>query len=341
MRVEVTLFTRRQLLGGLAVSAVGLGYQSSTVQAQTQELIIYSGRKEPLIQPVLDQFQKATNIRIVLRSGDASALANQLLEEQNNPRADIYIANDAGVLGKLTDAGVLQPYSSPETEKIPSGYRGSGWIGVTGRARVIMYNKNMLKDDLPTSVLDLTDPRWKGKLAAAGTSNESMLGHLTALRELIGDTKTRDFVKGLVANQTTFFKGHTEVRKAVGRGEFPLGLLNHYYYHLQLAEGSPVGVIYPDQSSAQMGTVINVSGAGIIKGAKNLAAARRFVDFLLTAPAQQTFAKANYEFPLLPGVAAQEGVRSLADFKVAPVALSSLGKELDSTLKLATGAGMP
>ncbi len=335
------MLTRRKWLGIWVAGAVFLtGIPSAP--AQTQELIVYSGRKEPLVQPVLDLFQKQTGIRVVLKTGDGSALANQLSEEQNNPQADVFIATDAGVLGRLGNSGVLQPYTSSAVQKIPARYRGTGWVGVTGRARVIMYNKNLVKEnELPTSLFDLTDPKWKGKIAAAGTANESMLGQVSEMRTALGDEKTRDFIKGLVANQTTFLKGHTDVRKAVGRGEFPLGLVNHYYYHLQLAENSPVGVIYPDQGAGGIGTMINVSGAGIVKGARHQAAAQQFIDFLTTAPAQQIFAKTNYEFPLLPGVAAQSDVRSLGEFKVTQVPLSVLAREVDASLKLANTAGMP
>ncbi|UFP96802.1 extracellular solute-binding protein [Gloeobacter morelensis] len=334
--------TRRQVLGVLAVGGLFAAVPSVGLAQGGEELVVYSGRKEPLIQPVLERFQKETGVRVVLKSGDASALANQLIEEQKNPQADVFVANDAGVLGRLGNLGVLQPYLSASIAKIPARYRGAGWVGVTGRARVIMYNKSLIKEaDLPKSLLDLSDPKYKGKIAAAGTANESMLGQLSEMRQVLGDEKTREFVRSLVANQTTFLKGHTDVRKAVGRGEFPLGIVNHYYYHLQLAEGSPVGVIYPDQGAGQMGTMINVSGVGIVKGAKHTAAAQRFVDFLATAPAQEIFAQANYEFPLLPGVQAQAGVRSLGDFKVTQVPLSALAKEVDGSLKLANGAGMP
>jgi len=311
-------------------------------KAEAKELVLYSGRKEKLLQPVLDAFTKETGIKVILRAGGSSELANTVMEEKNNPQADAFIGNDAGTLEMMRKEGLLQSYDSEAVRKVPANLKSEDntWVGVSARARVIIYNTNLVKEnELPKSVFELTDPKWKGQVAMAKSSNESLIGHVTAIRVLKGDKAAEDFLKGLLANQVKVLKGHTEVRQAVGKGEFKLGLVNHYYYHLQKKEGSPVGVIYPDQDPDQMGAPLNVSPVGIIKGAKNLEAAQKFVDFLLKPETQKLFAEVNYELPVLPGVPVNEA-KGYDDFKQSDVQLGVLGKELGNTIDLLEKVGL-
>jgi iron(III) transport system substrate-binding protein len=186
---------------------------------------------------------------------------------------------------------------------LPSEFLGADntWIGLTRRARVIMYNKDLVpEDELPTSIFDLTDPKWRGQIAAAGSTNGSMQAQIAAMRQLLGEEeRLKEWLNGLIANEVTFFGGHTDVRKAVGAGEFKLGLVNHYYFHLQQAEGSNVGIIFPDQGEGQIGLITNATSAAVVKGGKNLPAAQAFLDFLVSETGQKLFAEQNYEYPLL------------------------------------------
>lgn len=306
-------------------------------------LVVYSGRKEPLIKPVLDAFEKDTGIKVTLRSGGASELANAIIEEQKSPGADVFIANDAGTMEMLRQKGLLQPNPSQALKVIPEDLRAKdgSWIGVSARSRVIMYNTNLVKEsELPRSIKDLADPRWKKQVAMSASSNESVIGHITALRLTMGDAETEKLLRSLMSNQVQSLKGHTEVRKAVGSGEFKLGLVNHYYYHLQKQEGSPVGVIYPDQEEGQMGVPVNVAGAAIVKGSKNSESARKFIEYLVRPQTQELFAKLNYEIPVIEGVPANDAKR-LNQFKRTPVKMEQLGSELNNTINLIEKAGLP
>lgn len=315
----------------------------TTLAQPSGELVIYSGRSEPLIVPVIRLFEQQTGIKVTLQSGTATALANLILQEQPNPRADVFIANDAGTLEFLKLKDALQPYLSEQIRKIPEHFRArdGSWLGVSGRSRVIMYNTKLLKpEELPKSVFELTAPTWKDKIAMATTRNESVIAWVTALRLVKGDEFTKDYLLKLKANGVVTLNGHTDVRKAVGRGEFPLGLVNHYYYHLELRDGSPVGVIYPDQGPTDIGVFVNAAGAAIVKNAKHLREAQRFLDFLASPEAQKLFAELNFEYPLLPGVPTAPGVRPLETLKLMPVRLDELGKELEKTLKLLDEVGL-
>jgi iron(III) transport system substrate-binding protein len=226
-------------------------------------LVIYSGRSEPLLQPVLDAFKaQYPDVEILLKAGSNSEIANALIEEQANPQADVFITTELFTIQSLAEQGIFQSYRPSDADLLPQEFLGpdNSWTGLTRRTRVIMYNKDQVsQEELPTSVFDLADPKWKGKIAAAGSTNGGMQAHIAVLRQLIGEAETEAWLKGLTDNDVTFFGGHTDVRKAVGAGEFSLGLVNHYYYHLQLAEGSNVGIIYPDQGEGQIGLVANAT----------------------------------------------------------------------------------
>jgi iron(III) transport system substrate-binding protein len=161
------------------------------------------------------------------------------------------------------------------------------------------------------------------------------------MRELVGEERTAEFIRGLVANETRFFGGHTDVRKAVGAGELKLGLVNHYYYQLSRAEGAPVGVVYPDQGEGEMGVLVNSTNAGMVRGGPNLPAAQSFVDFLLTREGQKVFADLNYEYPVREEVALAEGVQPLDEHRLAEIDLKTLFAELEPSKALMESAGLP
>jgi len=309
------------------------------------DLVIYSGRSEPLIQPVIEAFgKKHPSLEIKLKAGSNSELANALLEEAANPVADVFVTTELFMVQSLRAQGVFQTYRPANAERLPAEFIGpdNQWIGLTRRGRVIMYNTELVSmEDTPKSIFELTDPKWKGQVAAAGSTNGSMQAQIAAMRALIGEGATEAWLKGLLANEVTFFGGHTDVRKAVAAGEFKLGLVNHYYFHLQQAEGSPVGVIYPDQAEGQIGLITNATAAGIVQRAPDLLAAQSFIDFLVSEEGQKIFAELNYEYPLLQGVAARQEVAPLAPFHLAEVDVSKAAQDFEATFQLMEQVGLP
>ena len=309
------------------------------------DLVIYSGRSEPLIQPIMDAFKaKYPGVNLLLKAGSNSELANGLIEEQANPQADVFITTELFTVQSLAGQGIFESYLPKGANQLPAEFLGAdnAWTGLTRRARVIMYNKDLVSEaELPTSILDLTDPKWKGQIAAAGSTNGSMQAQIAAMRQLLGEEETEAWLNGLIVNEVTFFGGHTDVRKAVGAGEFKLGLVNHYYYHLQLAEGSNVGVVYPDQGEGQVGLFTNATAAAVVNGAAHAPAAQAFLDFLVSEEGQKLFAELNYEYPLLPGVALKEGVQALEAFKLADVDVVKAALDFDATFDLMEKVGLP
>lgn len=329
----------------LAACAPAAAPQAASAPAAAGELVLYSGRSEALIRPVVERFQaKHPNIQVALKAGSNSELAAALLEEKGNPQADLFLTTELMTVQRMANEGVFQAYQPAPAGDLPPAYHHPGWLwtGLTLRARVIIYNTDLVSaDEAPQSIEDLTDPKWQGQIAAAGSANGGFQAHVAALRQLIGDEATEAWLNGLKANAVTFFGGHTDVRKAVGAGEFKIGLVNHYYYHLQKAEGSSVAVVYPDQGEGRMGVVVNATGIGVIQGARNAAAAGAFIDYLLSPEGQKLFAELNYEYPVLPGASLQADVKPLAEFRLAEFDVVRAADSLDSTLDMLERAGIP
>jgi iron(III) transport system substrate-binding protein len=322
---------------------VAEGDPTAGAQELDGDLIIYSGRREPLFEPVVAAFEEATGIDVSVKYGSTAELGNALIEEKNNARADLFSGTDAATAEQLRSEGVFAPFDDPALTTLPDGFHADdgSWVGVSGRARVIMYNTEALTEaDLPQSVFDLTDEKWKGKVAMPATTNSSFTAWVSSLRKLKGDEETEAFLQGLKDNDITVLREHTDVRQAVGSGEFELGLVNHYYYQLEKEAGSPVGVIYPDQEPGGIGVLVNVAAASIVAGAAHEENAIAFMKFLLSEEAQTIFAETNFEYPLVEGVTATRADKPRGSFTESAVSLTELGAMNESTLDLIDGIGL-
>ena len=329
---------------GTTVILLILGWASAimlapTTPASASELVIYSGRKESAIKPVVDLFERKAGVKVVLKIGKTSGLANEILQERQRPRADIFIATEAGVCQVLAREGMLDPYAPATARVIPPEYKsGRGyWTGISGRARVILYNTGLVKDrEVPSSVLDLADPKWNGKIAIAGTRERTTLSWLGALVHVLGEAKAKAYIDGLLRNGLKVLPDNSDVWRGVGSGEFALGLTNSPNYHLALKAGLPVGVVYPDQGPSGMGSLVNPNAVAIVKGARHLVLARRFVDFILSQEAQAILVRHAFEIPLVSGMDAGE-VRPLSSFKSLKISEERLADLEERTIRLFPG----
>jgi iron(III) transport system substrate-binding protein len=329
---------------GTTVILLILGWASAimlapSAPASASELVIYSGRKESAIKPVVDLFERKTGTKVVLKIGKTSGLANEILQERQRPRADIFIATEAGVCEVLAREGALDSYAPARARSIPSEYKSSKgfWTGISGRARVILYNTRLVKDEeVPSSVLNLTDPKWNGKIAIAGTLERTTLSWLSALVHVLGEAKTKAYIDGLLRNGLKVLPDNSDVWRGVGSGEFALGLTNSPNYHLALKAGLPVGVVYPDQGPSGMGSLVNPNAVAIVKGATHLVLARRFVDFILSQEAQAILVRHAFEIPLVSRTDAGE-VRPLSSFKSLKISQERLADLEERTIRLFPG----
>ncbi len=320
------------------------GRQNNTAaDAETNsQLVIYSGRKEPLILPIIESFEKETGIEVILKSGSTEELANLLMQEGENTQADVYVSTDASLLQELSARDMFRPITAENVSQIPAEYRAKDntWTGVSGRARVLIVNTDLVQEsEYPDSVYDITDEVWADKVAMAKMTNESVVTHMSAIRTLRGDQFLTDFLNGLKNNNVTMLGGHTDVRQAVARGEFPIGFVNHYYGHLQQQESDNIAILYTDQGEGMDGSFVNVSGVGILAAGVNNEEAQRFVEYLLSSAAQQKFAELNFEFPLVEGFRS-ENTKNLGEFKQMSVDLHEVSTKRQETLELIKAQGL-
>ncbi|UUU32296.1 iron ABC transporter substrate-binding protein [Streptomyces sp. CA-210063] len=347
-------------LGGLlALGATACGSEQAarTEAAQTEagraeaqagsdkKITVYSGRSESLVEPVLEDFQEASGITVEVRYGDTAQMAAQLQEEGSRSPADVLLAQDAGALGAVAEKGLFAELPDEVLDKVPTAYRDEDgeWVGVTGRVRTMVYDTDQVSEaDLPKSVFELTEPEWKGKVGIAPT-NGSFQAFITAMRVEHGDEKTEDFLAGLKANDAQIREGNAPIVADVDSGELASGLVNHYYvYELAKEEGATVDALkaknhfFPDKD---IGSLVNVSGVGVLDKADDDADVREFVDYLLGTQAQTYFAEQTYEYPLIDGVATAPGLPRLSSLNTPDIDLNDLD-DLAATVQMIRESGL-
>ena len=305
-------------------------------------LTVYSGRNEELIGPLIERFEEQSGIEVSVRYGGSSALAALLLEEGDRSPADVFLAQDAGALGAVQAASLFRPLDGELLDRVAPVYRSREglWVGLSGRARVVIYNTDALSaGDLPDSILDFADPRWKGRLAWAPT-NGSFQAWVTGLRLAIGEEAARAWLEAVQANEPLVFPNNTSIVAAVGRGEVDAGFVNHYYLYRFIAEqGEDFAARNHYTAPGDPGTLINVSGAGILASSHRVEDAQTFIDFMLSAEAQRFFAEANSEYPLIEGVPGAAGVPSIEEIQPVAIDLSRL-EDIERTLELLRSVGV-
>lgn len=327
-----------------ALIAVSL-FLALPVQA-ADELVIYSGRSDKFIKPVVKAFTEQTGIKVVLHSAKSTALLNKLNVEGKRTSADLFISNDAGSLQKGSELGLFQPISASLMAPIPAGLRAEDntWVGLSARARVLVVNTQAKDLDFVNSVFDLADPRLKGRLAITHSANGSYIAGATVYMLAAGEDKTRDWLKGMKANvDNQVFNKHSKIVKAVASGKRDVGLVNHYYIYRHLAKDpkAPIAIRIPDQGKDGMGVAWNVAGVAISKYSQKKALAEKLISFLVSEQGQKMFAEVNREYPARGGVPAASEVPMAGSYKVASVPMMELGMKRNATLDLIETVGMP
>lgn len=311
--------------------------------AQARELVVYSGRSEPLVGPLFQRFTEETGIQVAVRYGDTAELAATILEEGRNTPADVFFAQDAGALGALAAAGRLQTLPSQLLEQVDARFRSPEgyWLGTSGRARVVAYNTDLVDpEQLPGSIWGFTDPRWKGRIGWAPT-NGSFQAFVTALRVLEGDQRAEEWLRGILANEPRVYRNNVAIVDAVGRGEIHVGFVNHYYLFRFLKERGDAFPVRHHYTNADAGSIVNIAGVGILDVSQKAEEALALVEFLLSQESQQFFTDQNAEYPVVLGVEVQSHplLLPLSDINTPDIDLSQL-EDLQGTLELLFKVGV-
>ncbi len=327
----------------LLLTALALAGCGGDDEGASDTLTVYSGREEELVAPLFERFEEETGINVDVRYGDSAELAATIAEEDDNSPADVFFAQDPGSLGSVDSQ--LAELPDDVLERVDETFRDADgrWVGTSGRARVLAYNTDELSEaEVPDSVFDLTDPKWKGKIGLPPT-NASFQAFVTAMRLDVGDERTKQWLEDLKANEPKFYEKNTPTVEAVASGEIDLGLVNHYYLYLVKEEQPDAPIENKYLPGDDPGALVSVAGAGILDGAEHTDAAERFVRFLLEDEQQRFYTEEaeEAEIPLVDGIEPREGVPTLAELsgRGPDVDLSSFGEELERTLELLNETG--
>ena len=304
--------TVRFTLVAMLTLMVGCGGTAS------EEVVVYTSVDDVFARPVAEDFEQAAGIVVRLvpdtEETKSTGLVNRLIAERERPRADVFWSGDPVRAALLKRQGITASYTSPNAHGLPTQYSDpeGHWTGFSARARVLIYNRALVPDgEEPLSIMDLLEPRFQGQACIANPLFGTTSMHAAALFEALGDERARGFFEQLIENGGRIVSSNGEVRRRVAAGDCALGLTDTDDANVALQEGKPVGVVYPDQET--IGTLITPNAVVLIEGGPNPAAARRFIDHLLSPETEQALAESDAaQMPVRPWVEIPDRVRPLA-----------------------------
>jgi len=310
-------------------------------EASAQELVVYSGRGERLIKPVLDEFTKETGIKVILHTAGTVELFNKLMAEGDRTPADVYLTVDAGTLERARIAGLLQPLKSDIiTRNIPAEMRATdnSWIGLSFRMRVIAYNPQKVKPAEIKTFESVMDPKFKGRLGIRTGSNVYPQSHTAMMIAEKGEEATEKFLRVIVANAgDKIYPSDSRAVEAVAKGEVDVAIVNHYYVYRHLikspADTATLAFVVPPK------TAYNVSGGGILKTSKNKETAQRLIEFMASDKGQAMFAEENREYPANPKIPTHPDMIKRDSFTVSSTSLSTMGRYMVPAIDLIDKVG--
>ncbi|HXQ88832.1 MAG TPA: extracellular solute-binding protein [Solirubrobacterales bacterium] len=327
------------LLAGCGFSTEDSGGGSN--EPETEGITLYSGRIPAAIGPAVDMYEAAADRDVQVRFAETADLAATLVEEGDASPADVFFAQEPGAIAAVAEAGLLAKLPKDILDLVPARYRDpeGRWVGVTGRARVIAYNRDVVEEsELPPSPFGLTDPKWKDRVGWSPASS-SMQEYVTALRAKYGDERTKQWLGEMVDNGAVSFPDNVTIRDAIAKGEIDVGLINHYYVAQAISEEGPsypVAVYFPPGG---LGSLMLLTSVGVLESSDRKPEAFAFVRSLLSPKSQAFFTSSSKEYPLAKGVEPDPSLSvPIADIPVSDSSLVDL-KELQGTIELMKEAG--
>lgn len=349
--------TRRTFLSvGTAAATVAIGQfgkaraQSPVIRvAQSNTVLnLYSARHYDTDTALYDSFTAATGIKVNLIEAEADALIERIKSEGANSPADVFITVDAGRLWRAEQEGLFQPVTSEKLQAVPANLRHPQglWVGLSKRARVIMYDKTKVNPAELSTYEALTDPKWRGQILVRSSSNVYNQSLVGALMEVLGVPKTEEWAKGIVANFARPPEGNDTAQiKACAAGVGSIAIANTYYLPRLAKSEDPaeraiaekIGVFFPNQRDR--GTHVNISGGGVLKNAPNREAAVKFLEHLVSPASQEIFAKSNSEYPVVAGVPLDPVLEAYGNFRDDSVNAMIFGRNNANALQVMDRAG--
>ena len=307
------------------------------------ELTIYTSRQPQLIEPIIEKFSLETGIKVNFLSGNAQELMERIDVEGDNSRADIFMTVDAGVLWQAAERDIFKSTNSKILEEnIPSYLRDpeKRWFGLSKRARTIVYSNDQFNDNDFSTYEDLADPKWKGKLCLRTSKKVYNRSLMASMIDTYGFEKAKEVVTGWISNLATeVFSNDTNALKAVSSGQCGLTIVNTYYLARLLDDPQYNNLTLFWANQNDRGVHINISGAGIVKTSKNKEAATLLLEYLSSEEAQDFYASANKEYPVLAGAMVHESIKDWGEFTEDNINVGKLGTLQKEAVFLAQEVG--
>lgn len=322
---------------------------TSSETNESKEVNLYTARHYDVDDELYADFEEETGIKVNVIKGEADELLERIKREGDATQADLFLTADAGRLHRAKADDLLQPVSSDLLdEQVPANFQDSDqmWYGLTKRARVILYDKETVQPEELSTYEALTEEEWNGRVLIRSSENIYNQSLLASFIEINGEEEAKEWAAGMVENFARDPEGgDRDQAKAIAAGIGDVAIMNTYYFgqmlnsedpeEVKVAEG--LGVFFPNQDTT--GTHINVSGAGVVKAAKNKENAVKLLEFLSAPEAQETFASANYEYPVNENVEPSELLTSWGEFKEQDIPLSTLGEHNSKSILIFNEVG--
>ncbi len=315
----------------------------SCANQSNDELTIYTSRQPQLLEPILENFYQDTGIKVNLLSGNAQELMERIVAEGKQSKADIFMTVDAGVLWQATDRNIFSKINSFILEdNIPSYLRDpdSQWFGLSKRARTIVYSSDQFSEGDFSSYEDLAHPKWRGKLCLRTSKKVYNRSLMASMIDAYGYDQAKEIVSGWVANLATeVFSNDTNALKAVSSGQCGVTIVNTYYLARLLDDPKydNLQLFWANQSGR--GVHVNISGAGVVKTSKNKENAQKLLEYLSSDSAQDFYASANKEYPVLKEADIANSIKDWGSFIEDDINVSKLGSLQKEAVFLAQEVG--
>ena len=329
------------VVAGLALAGCAGGAAGDDA-ADPDALVVYNAQHEQLTEEWADAFTAETGIEVVLRNGDDSELANQLVQEGKASKADVFLTENSPAMSLVEDADLFAPVDESTQALVPEQFRpGSGlWTGIAARSTVLVYNPELISEgELPASLLDLADPQWKGKWGAA-PAKADFQAIVSAVLATQGEDGARDWLNGMAENAVDY-RNNIVTMKAVNAGEVPMGIIYHYYWFRDqdaAAEDSANTKLHYF-GNQDPGAFVSISGGGVLKNAPHADEAQQFLAFIAGEQGQKILGEGySFEYPVASDVAAKPELPPLAELDAPVIDPSTLNGP--AVIELMTEAGL-
>jgi len=318
-------------------------YSGTCAESTGEEIAVYSGRSENLIEPVLDAFSCETGVDVNVRYADSTDLALLLAEEGDRTQADVFLSRSPGPIGFLESQSLLGEIDAEVLDLVTGDNRSDAgsWIGFSGRKRVAVYNVDQVgAGELPDSVFELTDEAWRGRVALPAT-NGSFVDWFTVFRDQHGTDVATQWLDDMVANDARYYPNNRSIVEAAARGEIDLGLVNHYYnYQEQIAAGDDHRALNHDLANEDIGSLLIITAATVTSASDNPDEANELVAYLLSEPVQRYLTEETFEYPLAAGVQPASLLPPLAALEIGTVDFDALGGGFEETTEIIDVSGI-